>query len=120
MNLNSKEETCYSAIPAKILKQVCDSYLPIITKMIKESITEGTFPSELKLAEMTPVFKKSDCMNKANYRPVSLLPHMTKVFERILYNQHNDFMKDKLSNTLNGFRKGHSAQHSLLIMIEKW
>ena len=59
-------------------------------------------------------------MNKENYRPVSLFSHMYKVFERILYNQLNDFMKDKLSNILTGFRKGHSAQHSLLIMIEKW
>ena len=58
-------------------------------------------------------------MNKENYRPISLLSHMSKVFERILYNQLNDFMKDKLSNILIGFRKGHSAQHSLLIMIEK-
>ena len=45
---------------------------------------------------------------------------MSKVFERILYNRINDFMKDKLSNILTGFRKGHSAQHSLLIMTEKW
>ena len=59
-------------------------------------------------------------MNKENYRPISLLSHMSKVFEIILYNQLNDFMKDKLSNILTGFRKGHSAQHSLLIMIEKW
>ena len=56
MNLNSKKATCHGAIPAKILKQFCDSYLPIITKIINESITEGTFPSELKLAEVTPVF----------------------------------------------------------------
>ena len=110
----------HSIILFKFLKQFCDSYLPIITKIINESITEGTFPSELKLAEVTPVFKKLDCMNKENYRPVSLLSHMSKVFERILYNQLNDFMKDKLSNILTGFRKGHSAQHSLLIMIEKW
>ena len=45
---------------------------------------------------------------------------MSKVFERIQYNQLNDFMKDKLSNVLIGFQKGHSAQYSLLIMIEKW
>ena len=80
----------------------------------------GTFPSELKLAEVTPVFKKLDCMNKDNNRPVRLLSHMSKVFERILYNQLNDFTKDKLSDILTGFRKGHGAQHSLLIMIEKW
>ena len=59
-------------------------------------------------------------MNKENYRPVSLLSHMSKIFERSLYNHLNDFIKDKLSNILTDFRKGHSAQHSLLIMIEKW
>ena len=59
-------------------------------------------------------------MNKENYRSVSLLPHMSKMFERILYNQLNDFLKDKTSNIPTDFRKGHSAQHSLLIMIEKY
>ena len=59
-------------------------------------------------------------MNKENYKPINLLSHISKVFERILYNQLNDFMKDKLSNILTGFQKGHSTQHSLLIMIEKW
>ena len=42
------------------------------------------------------------------------------MFEKILYNQLNDLWKDKLSNILTGFRKGHSEQHSLLIIIEKW
>ena len=77
MSLNSKKATCHGAIPAKILKQFCDSYLPIITKIINESITEGTFPSELKLAEVPPVFKKFNCMNKENSRPISLLSHMS-------------------------------------------
>ena len=111
MNLNSKKATCYGSIP--------DSYLPIITKIINESIIEGTFASELKLAEVTPVFKNLNCVNKENYRPVSLLSHIPKVFERILYNQLLDFMKDYLSNILTGFQKGHGAQHSLIIIIEK-
>ena len=67
----------------------------------------------LRLFEVTSVFKKQDCMNKENYRPISILSHMSKMFERILYNQVNNFMKDKLSNILTGFSKGHSAQHSL-------
>ena len=59
-------------------------------------------------------------MNKENYRSISLLSHMSKVFEGILYNQLNSFMKDKLSNILTTFRKGHHAQHLLLIIIEQW
>ena len=84
MDLNSKKTTCHGAIPAKILKQFCDSYLPIITKIINKSITEGIFSRELKLAEVTPVLTKLECLNKENYRPVSLLSHKSKVFERIL------------------------------------
>ena len=56
MNLNSKKATCLGAIAAKNIKQFCDSYLSIITKIINENINEGTFPSEFKLAEVTPVF----------------------------------------------------------------
>ena len=59
-------------------------------------------------------------MNKENYILVNLLFHKAKVFEKIFYNKLNDFIKDKLSNILTGFRKGHSAQHSLFLMIEKW
>ena len=70
MNLNSKKATCHGTIPTKILKQFYDSYLPIIAKIINKSITEGTFPSELKLAEVTPVFKKLECMNKENVQGV--------------------------------------------------
>ena len=116
MNLNSKKVTCHGSIPAKILKQFYNSYLPIITKIINESITEETFPSELKLAEVTPVLSYT---NKESYRLVSLLSHISKVFQRILCNQINDFMKDKLSNIPTDFRKGHNVQHSLLIVIEK-
>ena len=74
----------------------------------------------VKLAEVTPVFQKLDHMSKENYRPVSLSSHISKGFERILYNELNDFTKDKLSNILTGFWKCHGAQHSLIIMFEKW
>ena len=57
-------------------------------------------------------------MNKENYRSVSLFLSMSKLFERILYNQLNDFMKDKVSNILTGFGKGQSAQYSECSIIE--
>ena len=59
-------------------------------------------------------------MNKENYRPVSLLPHLSKVFERIIYKQINSYMEDKLTKCLAGFRKSHGTQHSQLAMLEKW
>ena len=57
---------------------------------------------------------------KENYRPVSLLPHISKVFERVIYKQINNFMESKISKCVTAFRKSHGTQYSLIAMLEKW
>ena len=75
----------------------------------------------MKNAEIIPVNKKDDPLKKENYRPVSLLlPHVSKIFERLIYKQIDDYMCDKLSKYITGFRKCHGTQNSLLVMLEKW
>ena len=74
----------------------------------------------MKAAEVTPIFKKNDYLDKENYRPVSVLPHVLKAFERIMYIQIENFMEGKLSKLLTGFRKNHSTQHCLVNVLEKW
>ena len=59
------------------------------------STEKGCFPRELKLAEVIPIFKNKDDLYKENYRPVSVLSHLSKVFERIKNHQINDYIKDK-------------------------
>ena len=120
ISLNSKKSAISGDIPVRILKQFCDAYLPLLTSIINSSLLNGNFPEVLKCAEVTPIFKKSDCLNKENYRPVSVLSSMSKVFERIMYSQINEFMENKFSNYLTGFRKGHNTQHTFMVMIEKW
>ena len=107
-------------IPAKILKSSINAYLSELTIFINNCLKKGVFPDDLKLADITPIFKKEDSLNKENYQPVSILPHLSKVFERILYKQIDSFMKNKFSPYLFGFRKNHNAQYSLLKMIENW
>ena len=94
--------------------------MPILTDIINDSIKNGVFPDELKLAEVIPLFKKADPFDKSNYRPVSLLSHMSQVFERIIYNQINEYIELFLSNLLTGFRKNHNTQHSLFKMLESF
>ena len=94
--------------------------MPILTDIINNSIKNGVFPDELKLAEVIPLFKKADPFDKSNYCPVSLLSHMSKVFERIIYNQINEYIEPFLSNLLTGFRKNHNTRHSLLKMLESF
>ena len=72
----------------------------------------------MKVAEISPVFKKLDNISKDNYRPISTLSNFAKLFENIIYSQLNDYMENKFSKYLTGFHKNHSTQNSLLRMIE--
>ena len=74
----------------------------------------------LKLADVTPIFKKVDSSDVKNYRPISVLPVMSKVFERILQKQITEYIDKFMSPYLCGFRKGFSTQHALLALIENW
>ena len=120
MNLDGSEASPIGYMSVDTLKSTVDIHLRFITNSINLSIENGCFPEELKLAEVSPIFKKKDDLDKENYRPVSVLPHVSKVFERIMYHQINDYMKDKLSKQLTGFRKNHSTQHCLSCMLEIW
>ena len=59
-------------------------------------------------------------MDKTNYRPVSNLPSISKIYERLLYSQIETFIENKLSYNQCGFRKGYSAQYCLIKMLTKW
>ena len=97
INLNVKKSSSIGSIPAAILKQCVDIYLPFLTKAINHAITKDIFPEQLKKSEVIPLYKREDPLKKENYRLVSLLPHVSKVFERIIYKQINIYMQDKLS-----------------------
>ena len=112
-NLNVKKSSTCGLITASILKQWVDAYLPYLTVTIKYSLRENTFPEEFKRSEVIPLYKKLNPLKKENYRPVSHLPHVSKVFERIIYKQINACMEDKLSKCFTGFRKSQGPQHLL-------
>ena len=77
-SLNTKKSTISSCIPVKVLIDSVDTYLQIFTDIINSSIRNVTFPEELKLAEVTPLFKKVDLFDKVNYRPAYC--HMRELF----------------------------------------
>ena len=84
-NLNSSKQGTFNNIPTKCLKEssdICSKYLLNIWN--NEIVTNGYFPDKLKLADVTPVYKKDDATQAKNYRPVSVLPTISKVFERII------------------------------------
>ena len=79
----------------------------------------GKFAITLNNANVTPVHKKDDPTKKANFPPFSVLPLLTKVFERIIYNLAK-YTKTFLNKLLCGFRKSHSTQHALFKLLQRW
>ena len=77
------------------------------------------FPTSLKLANITPVYKKVLKNSKENYRPVSIMPNISKIYERCLFKPISNYFENIFSKFQCGFRQGLSAQYCLISMIEK-
>ena len=107
-------------IPTKIIKQNHDFFSDILYKEMNKSLELGEFPEMMKIADVIPIYKKGNRFKKENYRPVSLLSNLSKVFERCIYKQLSKFFENFLSNHQCGFRQNFSTQHSLIYLLEKW
>ena len=119
-SLNKRKPTSFNNIPIKLLMDTCDISSSYITTIYNNSITNSCYPSPLKWTDITPVHKKGDRSLKSNYRPISILPSVSKIFERIIHEQILIFVEQYLSPYLCGFRKGYSTQYYLIIMLERW
>ena len=97
-------------------KKICKD----LANCINECIKQNKFPNELKIADITPIFKKEDPLDKTNYRPISILPTVSNIFETILFNQLKRFSNKFLSPLLCGFRKGCSTQYALINLLQEW
>ena len=79
--LNPKKATTYN-IPTKILKWSSEATVSIFHRLFNESVTKSLFPDNLKCTHVTPVFKNDDPFDKKDYRPNTLLPPISKIYEK--------------------------------------
>ena len=121
-NFDVKKGTSSNSITGKILKEHCSVYYDTITQIVNDSISGYVFLSRLKYADINPTIKpgKKDRTDMGNYRPLSVLPYASKIFERVLKIQIQNQFDDMLHPNLCGYREGFSAQHALISMLEKW
>ena len=114
---NSSEAVQEADLPVKLLKDNKDFFAAYIAKYFNDSLKSAKFPNCLKLASITPVFKKNARTSKNNYRPVSVLSVISRIFERTICHQLSAFSK-RFFQSFNV--EDYSTQHGLLMMLESW
>ena len=120
VNLNTSKACQDTDVPTKILKENADIFAYFLHTNFNEFVKKSKFPSALKQANITPVFKKGERECKNNYRPVSIFSNVSKIFQRIIFRKISNYMDSFFSKHQCGFRKGSSTQQCLLSMLEKW
>ena len=118
--LSDKKASQASGIPVKINKESRDLIACFVLYNFNNALSSTEYPASLKCADTTPVFKKDDKTDKTNYRPISILPNLSKIYEQFMQNQMYPYLNQVSSKYQCGVRKGYNAQHCLMAMIEKW
>ena len=108
-------------ISIRVIKHSLPAILPSVSSIINESLASNTFPIEWKTAEVIPVLKEGDHEKPNNYRPISLLPVLSKLCERIALNQLMPYLveNDRLSAHQSGNKKWHSTETSLIYTSDR-
>ena len=118
--LNPKKATTFKNIPAMLFKSSSNIYSESMQLIFNDCIQNCVFPDLLKLADVTCLHKSEEKTRKKNYRPVSVLPTVYRVFERLVDKQITNYIEPYLSALLCDFRKGFNAQHALVRILENW
>ena len=119
--LHSKSSTGFDSVSTILLKKVKNELVEILTLIINQSITTGIFPQKLKIAKVVPLHKKDDPTILNNYRPISILTAISKIFEKVMFQQiHRYFNNYNIyySNQY-GFRQYHSTELAQIELIDR-
>ena len=114
--IRSDCSTGYDNIPIRYLKHVAEALASPLTCIINNCIEKSIFPHQWKTAKIRPILKISNPVKISDYRPISILPILSKVFERVILEQLFNFIEENsvYAKTQSGFRKGHSCAYMLL------
>ena len=103
--LDTKKAGMENDIPTKILIETNDNVSPLLSTIYNNAKNAAQYPINLKLSDVTPIIKKDETTLMKNYRPVSLIPIVSKLFERDMYDQIISYIDKYLSPYLFGYRK---------------
>ena len=120
--IDEKKATGLDRIPSKLLKMAASIIAPSLTSIFSKSILTGLYPNDWKAAKVTPLLKKGIKSDPNNYRPISVIPVVSKVFEKIVYSQLYHYLDSNklLLGCQSGFRSLHSTLTALLEATDAW
>jgi hypothetical protein len=117
--LKNTTSTGIDGIPTAIMKKCEENIAPVLTKIIHQSMREGVFPDSLEISKMIPIFKGGDARHVKNYRPISLLSVVSKVFEKIVKTRLINRLADSgiLDKYQYGFRSKSTTETALFDLM---
>ena len=120
-NLPNKNSCGCDGINTNLFKIIEPAITQSLTILINQVLHVGLFPDKLKIAKVIPIYKKGDKRIYGNYRPISLLPTISKVLERIIYDQLSSYLMENklLFDHQYGFRSKHSTEFAALELIDR-
>jgi hypothetical protein len=120
-NLTTKKSAGYDDISTEIIKLAIPYVANPISCLANMSFSSGTVPDHLKIARVCPVYKSGEKSEFTNYRPISILPSFSKIFEKLVYNRLVDYLNKHSILTRNqfGFRSSHDTCMAVAEMIDK-
>ena len=119
-NLQNKTSSGMDGISNKLLKRIKHIIVQPLTLIINRSLTSGIYPDKFKISKLTPLHKKDDRTIVSNYRPISLLPTMSKIIERVMHSQLYAFLNENnlITEQQYGFRSNHSTELATLKLTD--
>ena len=119
--LKPKKSLSHDGLSTKLLKFIKHATSNVITLIVNQSLNTGIFPDKLKCAKVIPIYKKGDDTKLDNYRPISILPAISKIFERVIFDQlYDHFHQNNLFfSSQYGFKKKHSTELAVLELVDR-
>ena len=122
LGMSNKKSTGVDNISMIMIKMAVPTIVPSLTHIFNRSLSERVFPSNWKRSKIIPIHKSGDKNSPNNYRPISILPSVSKILEKLVQVQLADYLKlyEILSPTQSGFRKSHSTISTLIKVTDDW
>ena len=120
LNIHARKACGHNTITPRPLKEYASVISAPLAVLMNESIKQSKYPSRWKMGQVTLLFKKNDELSKENYRPVTVLPALNNVFEKLLASQLDQFYTELLSDYISAYRRHYSCETSLMRLTEDW